>query len=68
MTAYTAQHVELEVVKDGTVRVRRVVCAVDCGLVADTDTARESVVIFVSTAALWRDYGEERACGAAQLR
>ena len=49
---------EVEVAKDGTVRVRRVVCAVDCGTVVNPDTVRaqiESGVMFGITAAL---YGE----------
>jgi isoquinoline 1-oxidoreductase beta subunit len=53
-----AQIAEVEVAKDGTVRVRRVVCAVDCGTVVNPDTVRaqiESAVMFGITAAL---YGE----------
>jgi isoquinoline 1-oxidoreductase beta subunit len=49
---------EVEVAKDGTVRVRRVVCAVDCGIVVNPDTVRaqiQSAVMFGITAAL---YGE----------
>jgi isoquinoline 1-oxidoreductase beta subunit len=41
--------------KDGAVRVRRVVCAVDCGTVVNPDTVRaqiQSAVIFGITAAL----------------
>ena len=48
----------MEVAKDGSVRVKRVVCAVDCGQVVNPDTVRaqlESGVIFGITAAL---YGE----------
>ena len=44
--------------KDGAVRVRRVVCAVDCGTVVNPDTVRaqiQSAIIFGITAAL---YGE----------
>jgi isoquinoline 1-oxidoreductase beta subunit len=55
---YMAQVAEVEVSKDGAVRVRRVVCAVDCGTVVNPDTVRaqiESAVIFGITAAL---YGE----------
>jgi isoquinoline 1-oxidoreductase subunit beta len=55
---YMAQVAEVEVAKDGTVRVRRVVCAVDCGTVVNPDTVRaqiESAVMFGITAAL---YGE----------
>jgi isoquinoline 1-oxidoreductase beta subunit len=49
---------EVEVVKDGTVRVRRVTCAVDCGTVVNPDTVQAQVqsgIIFGATAAL---YGE----------
>jgi len=55
---YMAQIAEVEVSKDGSVRVRRVVCAVDCGTVVNPDTVRaqiESAIIFGITAAL---YGE----------
>ena len=53
-----AQVAEVEVAKDGTVRVRRVVCAVDCGIVVNPDTVLaqiQSAVMFGITAAL---YGE----------
>ena len=52
---YMAQVAEVEVAKDGAVRVRRVVCAVDCGTVVNPDTVRaqiQSAVIFGITAAL----------------
>ncbi|WP_201841132.1 xanthine dehydrogenase family protein molybdopterin-binding subunit [Microvirga zambiensis] len=52
---YLAQVAEVEVSKDGEVRVRRVVCAVDCGIVVNPDTVRaqiQSAVIFGITAAL----------------
>src|SRR5262249_42729519 len=52
---YMAQVAEVEVSKDGAVRVRRVVCAVDCGIVVNPDTVRaqiESAIIFGITAAL----------------
>jgi isoquinoline 1-oxidoreductase subunit beta len=55
---YMAQVAEVEVAKDGAVRVRRVVCAVDCGTVVNPDTVKaqiESAIIFGITAAL---YGE----------
>ena len=55
---YMAQVAEVEVATDGTVRVRRVVCAVDCGTVVNPDTVEaqiQSAVIFGITAAL---YGE----------
>jgi isoquinoline 1-oxidoreductase beta subunit len=52
---YMAQVAEVEVAKDGAVRVRRVVCAVDCGTVVNPDTVRaqiESAIVFGITAAL----------------
>ena len=42
--------------EDGDVRVRRVVCAVDCGIVVNPDTVgaqMESGIVFGITAALW---------------
>jgi isoquinoline 1-oxidoreductase beta subunit len=55
---YMAQVAEVEVSRDGAVRVRRVVCAVDCGTVVNPDTVRaqiQSAINFGVTAAL---YGE----------
>ena len=55
---YMAHVAEVEVAKDGAVRVRRVVCAVDCGTVVNPDTVQaqiQSGIIFGATAAL---YGE----------
>jgi isoquinoline 1-oxidoreductase subunit beta len=55
---YLAQVAEVEVSKDGAIRVRRVVCAVDCGIVINPDTVQaqiQSGIIFGATAAL---YGE----------
>jgi isoquinoline 1-oxidoreductase beta subunit len=52
---YMAQVAEVEVAKDGTVRVRRVVCAVDCGIPVNPDTIQaqiQSAIIFGITAAL----------------
>lgn len=52
---YMAQVAEVEVSKAGEVRVRRVVCALDCGTVINPDTVRaqvEGAVIFGITAAL----------------
>jgi isoquinoline 1-oxidoreductase subunit beta len=52
---YMAQVAEVEVSKDGAVRVRRVVCALDCGTVVNPDTVRaqvQSAIIFGITAAL----------------
>jgi isoquinoline 1-oxidoreductase beta subunit len=53
---YMAQVAEVEVAKDGAVRVRRVVCAVDCGTVVNPDTVQaqiQSAIIFGVTAALF---------------
>jgi isoquinoline 1-oxidoreductase beta subunit len=52
---YMAQVAEVEVSKDGAVRVRRVVCAVDCGTAVNPDTIRaqiQSAIMFGITAAL----------------
>jgi isoquinoline 1-oxidoreductase beta subunit len=54
--SYMAHVAEVEVAKNGSVRVRRVVCAVDCGSVVNPDTVRaqlEGAVIFGITAALY---------------
>jgi len=56
--SYMAHVAEVEVTNDGEVRVRRVVCAVDCGIVVNPDTVEaqvQSAVMFGITAAL---YGE----------
>ena len=53
---YMAQVAEVEVSRDGEVRVRRVVCAVDCGTVVNPDTVRaqiQSAIMFGLTAALY---------------
>jgi isoquinoline 1-oxidoreductase subunit beta len=55
---YMAQVAEVEVAKDGAVRVRRVICAVDCGTVVNPDIVKaqiEGAIVFGVTAAL---YGE----------
>jgi isoquinoline 1-oxidoreductase beta subunit len=52
---YMAQVAEVEVSSDGAVRVRRVVCAVDCGTVVNPDTVQaqiQSAIMFGITAAL----------------
>jgi isoquinoline 1-oxidoreductase beta subunit len=56
--SYMAMLAEVEVPKTGAVRVRRVVCAVDCGTVVNPDTVTaqvQSATVFGITAAL---YGE----------
>jgi isoquinoline 1-oxidoreductase subunit beta len=53
---YMAQVAEVEVSKDGSVRVRRVVCAVDCGIVVNPNIVQaqiEGAIIFGITAALY---------------
>ena len=53
--SYVAQVIEASVEKDGTVRVHRVVCAVDCGRVVNPDTVKaqmEGGINFGLTAAL----------------
>src|SRR5262245_17109797 len=53
---YMAHVAEVEVSKDGAVKVRRVVCALDCGTVVNPDTVRaqiQSAVVFGITAALF---------------
>jgi CO/xanthine dehydrogenase Mo-binding subunit len=53
--SYVAQVVEASVEKDGTVRVHRVVCAVDCGRTINPDVVKaqmEGGIIFGLTAAL----------------
>jgi len=52
---YMAHVAEVGVSKDGNVRVRRVVCAVDCGTAVNPDTVQaqiQSAIIFGITAAL----------------
>ncbi len=52
---YLAQVAEVEVSSEGAVRVRRVVCAVDCGTVVNPDTVQAQIqgaIIFGITAAL----------------
>ena len=52
---YVAQVAEVSVADDGTVRVHRIVCAVDCGQVVNPDTVAAQIeggVIYALTAAL----------------
>jgi len=54
--SYIAQVAEVAVSKPGDVRVRRVVCAVDCGTVVNPDIVKaqmESGIVFGITGALW---------------
>ena len=53
--SYVAQVIEASVDKDGTVRVHRVVCAVDCGRTVNPDIVKgqmEGGIVFGLTAAL----------------
>ena len=56
--SYVAQVAEVEVAKNGEVRVKRVVCAVDCGVVVNPDTVKaqmEGGIMFGLTAALFSE-------------
>jgi isoquinoline 1-oxidoreductase beta subunit len=58
MGSYLSQVAEVEVSKEGDVRVRRVVCAVDCGQIINPDTIvaqMEGGIIFGLGAALWSE-------------
>jgi isoquinoline 1-oxidoreductase subunit beta len=53
---YMAQVTDIEVTNGGEIRVKRVVCAVDCGTVVNPDTVKaqiESGVVFGISGALW---------------
>ena len=53
--SYLAQVAEVAVAKDGSVRVERVVCAIDCGIVVNPDTVTaqmEGGIVFGLSAAL----------------
>jgi CO/xanthine dehydrogenase Mo-binding subunit len=53
---YVALVADVEVPKSGDVRVRRVVCAVDCGTVVNPDTVKaqmEGGIVFGISGALW---------------
>lgn len=53
--SYVAQVAEVSVSKDGHIKVHRVVCAVDCGMVVNPDIIKaqmESAIVFGLTAAL----------------
>ena len=56
--SYVAQVAEVEVAKSGEVRVTRVICAVDCGVVVNPDTVRaqmEGGIMFGLTAAMFSE-------------
>ena len=56
--SYVAQVAEVTVSKEGEVRVQRVVCAVDCGIIVNPDTVRaqmEGGIVFGISAALFNE-------------
>ena len=56
MSTYLSQVAEVEVSKEGEVKVRRVVCAVDCGQIVNPDTIVAQIeggIVFGLSAALW---------------
>jgi isoquinoline 1-oxidoreductase beta subunit len=56
--SYLAQVAEASVSKTGQVRVHRVVCAVDCGMMVNPDTVKAQIeggIIFGLSAALWNE-------------
>ena len=58
MGTYLSQVAQVEVSKEGEVKVRRVVCAVDCGQIVNPDTIvaqMEGGIIFGLGAALWSE-------------
>jgi isoquinoline 1-oxidoreductase beta subunit len=60
--SYVAQVAEVSVTGDGTVRVHRVVCAVDCGPVVNPDTVEAQMqggIVYGLTAALYGEIGIE---------
>ena len=61
--SYVAQVAEVSVGSDGTVRVHRVVCAIDCGPVVNPDTVEaqmQSGIVYGLTAALYGEIGIDR--------
>ncbi|MGY0574695.1 molybdopterin cofactor-binding domain-containing protein [Bradyrhizobium sp. RDM12] len=53
--SYTSQVAELEVAADGSVKVKRIVCAIDCGMYVNPDTIEAQIqggTLFGLTAAL----------------
>jgi isoquinoline 1-oxidoreductase beta subunit len=63
MGSYLSQVAQVEVSKQGEVRVERVVCAVDCGIAVDPDTIKAQLfggIIFGLTAALFNEITYEK--------
>jgi len=69
---YMAHAAEVELSKDGTVRLRRVVCALDCGTVVNPDTIPgtdpERDHLRHHGGAPRRSYAQGRSCSAEQFR
>jgi isoquinoline 1-oxidoreductase subunit beta len=60
---HVAQVAEISIDSDGTVRVHRVVCAVDCGPVVNPDIVEaqmQSAIVYGLTAALWGEITIDR--------
>ncbi|WP_407156586.1 molybdopterin cofactor-binding domain-containing protein [Bradyrhizobium sp. STM 3557] len=54
--SYTSQVAEVEVAADGSVKVKRIVCAIDCGMYVNPDTIEAQIqggTVFGLTAALY---------------
>ncbi|HEY1414262.1 MAG TPA: xanthine dehydrogenase family protein molybdopterin-binding subunit [Caulobacteraceae bacterium] len=61
--SFLAEVAEVDVAPDGTVRVDKVTCAVDCGKIVNPDTIRAQVmggITFGLTAALWGEVTLEK--------
>ena len=61
--SYVAEVAEVSVGSEGTVRVHRVVCAIDCGPVVNPDTVEaqmQSGIVYGLTAALFGEIGIDR--------
>jgi len=63
--SYLSQVAEVEAADDGSIKVRRVVCAVDCGIVVNPDTVAAQIeggtLFRPDRCAVRRDHSEERA-------
>ena len=60
---FLSQVAEVSVAPDGTVRVHRVVCAADCGILVNPDTVEaqlQGAIVFGLTAALYGEITIER--------
>ena len=72
MGSYLSQIAEVEVSKEGEVKVRRVVCAVDCGQMVNPDTIMAQIEgrhhLRHQRRAVGRDHAQERPRRAAQFQ